>query len=60
MEQKYCKIPEISRRFGIPEKTVRAMCHKRGQRFAFRPVERGNFLINIEAFEKYLKGKCEA
>lgn len=59
-DQKYRKIPEISRMFGISEKKVREFCHRPGQRFAFRPVKRGNFLINPEAFGKYLRGRCEA
>ena len=59
-EQMYYKISQVSKKLGLTEKTVRELCHRRGQRFAFRKSKRGNFLINIEAFKNYLRERCEA
>ncbi|MCR5430971.1 MAG: helix-turn-helix domain-containing protein [Lachnospiraceae bacterium] len=59
MEQKYYKVTKIAEIFGIPAKTIRDMCHARGQRFAFRPVKNGNWLIDRAKFEKHLEHKTE-
>lgn len=55
MEQKYYKVSKISKIYGISAKMVRDMCHARGQKFAFRPVEHGNWIIDREKFEQHLE-----
>lgn len=59
IEQKYYKVAEIAKIFGLPAKLVRDMCHARGQKFAFRPVPNGNFRINKEAFERHIERRTQ-
>ena len=54
-QQKYYKITDVSKMYGIPAETVREMCHARNQRFAFRVGSRGNFYIDIKRFDEYLE-----
>ena len=60
IEPKYYKVSKIAEIFGLPVKMVRDMCHARGQRFAFRPVAGGNWIIDKERFEKYLERRMQA
>lgn len=55
MEQKYYKVTEVAKIFGMKPALIRQFCHARGQRFAFQLVKRGNILIDVKEFEKFLK-----
>ena len=55
MEQKYFKVSQVAKIFGMKPAIVRQYCHARGQRFAFQPVKRGNIFIDIKKFEEFLK-----
>lgn len=57
MEQRFYKVTKIAKLFGLSAKMVRDMCHARGQKFAFRPVKDGNWLIDRVKFEEYLARK---
>ena len=56
MEQKYFKVSEIARIFGIEPKTVRKYCRSRaGKTFAFKPYRGANYKIDFKKFESYIK-----
>lgn len=56
-QQKYYKVADVSKMYGIPAETVREMCHATDQNFAFRIGTRSNFLIDAKRFGEYLKTK---
>lgn len=53
--QKYYKVSKIAQIFDLKPAIVRQLCHAKGQRFAFQLVKRGNILIDVKEFEKFLK-----
>ena len=60
IKPRYYKVGKIAEIFGLQAKMVRDMCHARGQRFAFRQVAGGNWMIDKERFEKYLERRMQA
>ncbi len=57
MEQKYFKVTEVAKIFGLKPAVVRQLCHARGQRFAFQPVKGGNIMIDLKKFELFMKAR---
>lgn len=56
MEQKYYKVSDVARIFGLKPQIVRNYCHAKGQRFAFQPSGKGGcILVDIKKFEDFLK-----
>ena len=55
MEQKYYKVSDVAKIFGLKPAIVRQFAHARGQRFAYQPVKNGNILIDVKKFEEFLK-----
>lgn len=53
----YGTIKEVSEIFGMKPAKVRDFCHADGQKFASQKVERGNILINIPLFEKWMTAR---
>lgn len=54
MDQIYATVNETARIFGMKPAKVREFCHAHGQTFASQRVERGNILINIAKFVKWM------
>ena len=51
---------EIAEIYGMDVRTVRNLCHARGQKFAKRPVTGGRFYINEELFQNFLDRRTKA
>lgn len=54
MEQKYFKVTEVAKIYGMRPVMVRSFCHAKGQQFAFRPIPNGCFYIDLKKFEEFL------
>ena len=49
--EKFIRIAQASKIYGIPEDFLREMCNSSRQRFAFRRGKQGNFFINVAKFD---------
>lgn len=55
--QKYYSVSEIAALYGFTCKTVREMCHSRGQQFAFKISDGGRFYIDARKFKEHIERK---
>lgn len=55
--KQFYSVAQIAKFYGFTPKTVRELCHSRGQTFAFKLKPSGRFYINAKKFKAYIERK---